>query len=125
MIDLQEVLAIHQVLIQEFGGTHGVRDAGLLQSALERPFSGFGEVEFYKTPQEKAAAIVESIVKNHPFIDGNKRTGYVWMRLLLMQFETHIQATQAEKYDFVINIASGVIDYPAIVRWIIEKTTKT
>ena len=67
MIDLQEVFEIHQILIDEFGGSQGVRDMGLLQSALERPFGGFGTTEFYKTPEEKASAILESIVKNHPF----------------------------------------------------------
>ena len=93
MIDLQEVFEIHQVLIQEFGGSQGVRDEGLLKSAIERPFSGFGETEFYPTPEEKASAILESVIKNHPFIDGNKRTGYVLMRLILMQFGKDIVAT--------------------------------
>ncbi len=124
MIAIEEVLEIHQILIQEFGGLHGIRDKDLLQSALERPFSGFGEIEFYKTPQEKAAAIVESIVKNHPFIDGNKRTGYVLMRLLLMQFGQDVIATQDEKYEFVIQVASGEIDFTEIATWIIAKNTK-
>ena len=118
MIDIEEVLQIHQVLIQEFGGLSGVRDKGMLQSAIERPFSGFGKTEFYPTPERKAAAILESIVKNHPFVDGNKRTGYVLMRLILMQFGTDIIATQDEKYDFVINVASGNLHFESIVHWI-------
>lgn len=123
MIDLQEVLEIHQVLIQEFGGSQGVRDEGLLKSAIERPFSGFGETEFYPTPEGKAGAILESIVKNHPFIDGNKRTGYVLMRLILMQFGNDIIATQNEKYDFVIEVASGQIEFQEIVAWIRNRIT--
>ena len=118
MIDLQDVLEIHQILIEQFGGSQGVRDSGLLQSAIERPFSGFGETEFYKTPEEKAAAILESIVKNHPFVDGNKRTGYVLMRLTLMQYGKDVKATQDEKYDFVIGVASGQTDFNGIVTWI-------
>ncbi len=118
MIDLHEVFEIHQILIQQFGGSEGVRDEGLLKSAIERPFSGFGETEFYKTPEEKAGAVLESIVKNHPFIDGNKRTGYVLMRLILMQFGKDIAATQDEKYIFVIEVASGEIDFQEIVAWI-------
>lgn len=118
MIDLQEVFEIHQTLIQEFGGSQGVRDEGLLKSAIERPFSGFGETEFYPTPEEKAGAVLESIVKNHPFIDGNKRTGYVLMRLILMQFGKDITATQDEKYNFVIEVASGQIEFQEIVAWI-------
>ena len=121
MIDLQEVFEIHQILIQQFGGSQGVRDEGLLKSAIERPFSGFGETEFYKTPEEKAGAVLESIVKNHPFIDGNKRTGYVLMRLILMQFGKDIVATQDEKYSFVIEVASGEIDFQEIVAWIIKR----
>ena len=118
MIDLQEVFEIHQVLIGEFGGSQGVRDIGLLKSALERPFSGFGTTEFYKTPEEKASAILESIVKNHPFIDGNKRTGYVLMRLILMQYGKDIIATQDEKYTFVMDVASGQANFTAILAWI-------
>ncbi|HET9505043.1 MAG TPA: type II toxin-antitoxin system death-on-curing family toxin [Hymenobacter sp.] len=121
MITYQEVLEIHQVLVESFGGVVGVREEGLLRAAIERPFAGFGETEFYQTPAEKAAAIVESIVKNHPFVDGNKRTGYVLMRLLLLQAGQDLQATQDEKYDFVISIASGQIAFPEIVTWIQSK----
>lgn len=118
MMPLSDVLEIHQTLIQAFGGASGVRDEGLLRAALERPFAGFGETAFYPTPTEKAAALVESIVKNHPFIDGNKRTGYVLMRLLLMQAGQDLTATQDEKYDFIIGIASGQTAFPEIVAWI-------
>lgn len=121
MIAYQEVLEIHEALLAAFGGAAGVREEGLLQSAIERPFAGFGDAEFYKTPVEKAAAILESIVKNHPFVDGNKRTGYVLMRLLLMQARQDLRATQDEKYDFVISIASGQLEFPAIVPWLQNK----
>ena len=121
MITLQDVLIIHEKLIEEFGGSTGVRDINLLESALARPFSGFGDVEFYPTPAQKAAALVESVVVNHPFIDGNKRTGYVLMRLMLMLYGKDIDATQTEKYDFVIKIASGIISLTAITDWIEEK----
>ena len=123
MIDYEEVLEIHQVLIREFGGSQGVRDENGLKSALERPFSGFGETEFYPNPEAKAGAILESIVKNHPFIDGNKRTGYVLMRLVLMNFGKDIQATQGEKYEFVIAVASGQLDFQQIITWIKQRTT--
>ena len=123
MIDLQEALEIHQVLIDEFGGSQGVRDIGLLKSALERPFGGFGKTAFYKTPEEKASAVLESIVKNHPFIDGNKRTGYVFMRLILMQYGKDIIATQDEKYTFVIDVASGQANFKDILSWIQKHLT--
>ncbi len=82
-ISTDEVLAIHANLIRRYGGLSGVRDRGLLESALARPFQSFNGEDLYPSLEQKAAAILESIVKNHPFIDGNKRTGYVLMRLLL------------------------------------------
>ncbi len=65
MISTDEVLLIHRRLIEDFGGSDGVRDEGIMLSAIARPYSGFGDTEFYQTPVEKAAAIIESIVKNH------------------------------------------------------------
>jgi death-on-curing protein len=118
MITKQEALRAHTEAIEKHGGLNGVRDINLLESALERPFGGFGDMEFYPSTEEKAAAIVESIVKNHPFLDGNKRTGYILMRVLLLQGGLDIHATQDEKYDFVIQIASGELEFEAIVAWI-------
>jgi death-on-curing protein len=123
MITYEEVLEIHQTLLAAFGGAAGVRDEGLLKSAIDRPFAGFGESEFYTTPAEKAGAMLESVVKNHPFVDGNKRTGYVLMRLILMQSGHDLRATQDEKYDFVIGVASSQLAFPEIVGWIKEKLT--
>ena len=121
MITYQEALDIHEVLLKTFGGLAGMRDEGLLKAAIARPFAGFGEAEFYPRLEEKAAAILESIVKNHPFVDGNKRTGYVLMRLLLLQADQDIQATQDEKYDFVIGVAAGQLTFQEIVAWIKTK----
>jgi death-on-curing protein len=118
MIRIAEVLEIHRVLVQSFGGADGVRDLGLLQAAIERPFSGFGDQEFYPSPEEKAAAIGQSIIQNHPFMDGNKRTGYVLMRLMLMTSGKDLLATEDEKYDFVIRIASGKMNYQEILDWL-------
>ena len=76
MIPLKEVEHIHKLLIDTFGGSHGVRDLSALLSALARPFQTFDNKELYPTPIDKAASLLESIVSNHPFIDGNKRTAY-------------------------------------------------
>lgn len=121
MINLDEVLHIHEILINNFGGAEGIRDINLLKSAIDRPFTGFGETEFYKTAEEKSAALVESIVKNHPFIDGNKRTGYVLMRLLLLQNGKDLKTEQSDKYQFIIQIASGHLEYDGILSWIHSK----
>lgn len=81
MISLKEIEKIHTTLIETFGGTHGIRDKPGLASALARPFQTFGQNDLYPGTLMKVAALIESIVTNHPFIDGNKRTGYVIMRI--------------------------------------------
>ncbi|MDX1941940.1 MAG: type II toxin-antitoxin system death-on-curing family toxin [Saprospiraceae bacterium] len=94
MISREIIFKIHSRLIQEFGGTDGLRDAYLLDAAINRPFGGLGDAEFYPLIEEKAAAIVESIVKNHPILDGNKRTGYALMSLMLERNGKEIAATE-------------------------------
>jgi death-on-curing protein len=115
MIDIQEVIRVQEILIDKFGGTKGIRDKGLLESALARPYQTFNQKELYPSPINKAAALIESILINHPFIDGNKRIGYVLLRLLLMEYQLDIFATENEKYEFVINIAKGQYKYSDIV----------
>jgi len=124
MINLEDVLKIHEFLINKFGGSQGVRDLNLLQSAISRPYQTFNQENLYKIPIEKAAAIIESIIKNHPFIDGNKRTGYVLMRLILMDHGLDISANHNDKYDFVISIASGNLNYDQIKEWIKDHLVK-
>ena len=120
MIPESQALEIHAILIERFGGSHGVRDRELLNSALHRPFQTFDGKELYPTTQEKAAAILESIVKNHPFSDGNKRTGYVLARLLLMNDKLDLYAAEEEKYQFIISVSTGSIDFESIKSWILK-----
>ena len=122
MISLNEVMQLHKRSIQDYGGSHGVRDINLLESAIARPYQSFGDVEFYPTPFEKAAAIIESIVKNHPFIDGNKRTGLLAGYTSLYRSKIEITATQEEAYQFVIDIASSIILFDDIVFWLQNHT---
>ena len=124
MITLSQVEQIHTILIDQFGGRHGVRDYGTLSSALSRPYSTFDGKELYPAVIQKAAALIESILVNHPFVDGNKRAGYVLMRLLLIEYGFDITATQDEKYQFVIRIASGKSNFNDIVYWLEYHTTK-
>jgi death-on-curing protein len=118
MISIRDAVQIHKILIDTFGGAHGIRDISALESALKRPFQTFDNKELYPTAIDKAAALAESILNNHPFIDGNKRTGYVLMRFFLLQNGRDINATQQDKYDFVIGIASGKIRFEEIVTWL-------
>lgn len=123
MISEKEVLEIHAILIERFGGAEGVRDKELLDSALNRPYQTFDGKELCPSPIDKAAAIIESIVKNHPFADGNKRTGYVLARLLLMKDQLDIHADQEQKYQFVISISKGELSFDQIKAWL-EKNVR-
>lgn len=124
MISASEVEIIHNILIDKFGGAKGIRDLGLLESALARPFATFDEIDLYNNPVEKAAAIMESIVINHPFIDGNKRTAYTLMRLILLENQLDITATQKEKYNFVIAASTGTYRFEEIKDWILKYLKK-
>ena len=118
MISQLETEELHKTLIEKFGGTYGLRDAGALQSALHRPFQTFNSTDLYPTTLEKAAALIESILNNHPFIDGNKRTGYVVTLLFLMSNGYDIATEQDTKYKFVIDIASGKMKFDEILDWL-------
>lgn len=124
MIYINEALLIHDKLIERFGGSNGVREMDLLDAAINRPFATFGGQDLYVDEVEKTAAIIESIVKNHPFIDGNKRSGYVLMRLLLLESNFDIEATREEKYDFVISIAEGKLNIDGIKSWLRTRLKK-
>lgn len=124
MIDLKQALSIHQILIEKFGGTDGIKDQGGLESALNRPYATFDQKELYPTPVDKAAAILESVLINHPFLDGNKRTGYVFMRLTLMEGGLDIDTSQADKYEFVIKVTEGKLDTDQIRDWISSRLKK-
>jgi death-on-curing protein len=118
MISISDVLKIHQAIISRFGGRLGVRDVQLLESSLQRSFQTFDGKELYETPIHKAAALVESLLRNHPFVDGNKRVGYAVLRLFLKTNGLTIVASQEEKYQFIVSIASGEINFEEIYIWI-------
>lgn len=125
MIDSEEVKRIHSILIDRFGGSQGIRDKGALEAALQRPFATFDQTELYPTSVDKAAAIIESIVGNHPFVDGNKRIGYTLMRLTLLQNGLDIKANQQDKYEFVMSISKGDKDIDEIKKWIKHRLKRT
>lgn len=124
MMDVTLALEVHESALQETGGASGVRDIGALESALARPYGGFDGEEFYPSPEEKAAAILESILLNHPFVDGNKRTGYILARLVLNAYYLDMQVPKTARYDFVISVASGDLSFAEIVDWIRKAVAK-
>ena len=122
MISVQQVLVIHSIAIKKFGGSEGVRDMKGLQSELARPFQTFDGNDLYPTIFEKAAAIGESIIINHPFLDGNKRTGYLLMEAMLRNVDLKIVANDEALYTFVINISTNAISFKEMVEWLKTNT---
>ena len=114
----EEVLAIHSELIDRYGGSHGIRDLSLLESAVARPRAGFGEFEAYPTIWAKAAVLAHSIIRNHPFIDGNKRTGVTSAILFIERNDYLIESTERELVALALGIAAKEFDETAIAEWL-------
>ena len=113
-----EVLLLHALLIQRTGGTSGVRDMGLLESALARPQAAFGQDDLYPDLWSKAAALMHSLIKNHPFVDGNKRTALTATGVFL-ELNGHRLATSNEAVlEFTRQAATGEIELAEIADWL-------
>ncbi len=113
----KQVRYLYQQIIQQSGGTVGLRDEGLLESAVYRPQASFGGQDLYPDLFSKAAALGHSIISNHPFVDGNKRVGFEAMRLLLRLNGVDIHASPDAKFAFVLDIAKGQLTEQAIADW--------
>jgi death-on-curing protein len=118
MFELNEVMFYHDEAINAYGGLKGIRDVGGLDAALNRPWQTFASEELYPSCFEKAAAIAESIILNHPFLDGNKRTGLLLCEAILETDGWTIQASTNLIYDFIVNISAGQLTFEEIVTWL-------
>ncbi len=107
---LQEVLEIHDQVIEAFGGLFGIRDLGLLQSAIEMPKSKISKKFLHKSLFDKAAAYLFHICQNHPFIDGNKRTAVVSALVFLEDNNVSLSFDEKQFEDLVIQVAKGKAD---------------
>lgn len=116
-LTVEEVLYLHYRLVKKTGGKQGIRDIGLLQSAIARPYAGYDGFEPYTTVFDKAAVLSHSIILNHPFIDGNKRTGIAAGIMLLRKNGYYLKTTQQEMINFTLLIAKGQVDWPEISDW--------
>lgn len=117
-LSLEQVIEIQRRVIERTGGGHGIRDAGALASAIAQPAVTFDRVDLYPTLAEKAAAIAHAIVQNHPFIDGNKRTGHAAMEILLLLNGYEISASVDEQEAFFLNVAAGRVERAELAAWI-------
>jgi death-on-curing protein len=119
-LTIDQVLRIHARQISLFGGDPGIRDRGLLESAIAQPRGGFGGVSFHRTIEEKAAALAFSLVKNHAFVDGNKRTGAAALFLFLSRNGHDLNASDAAIESIIVGVANGTIDREQLRIWVRE-----
>ena len=115
----QQILLLHDQLVAETGGEAALRDEGMLDSALHAPFQTFGDEDVYPTLQQKAARLCFGLVKNHPFVDGNKRIGAHAMLVFLVLNGVELQYSQAELSDVILNLAAGDIEFAEMLTWIL------
>lgn len=113
----EEVESLHEQIILRYGVVSGVISRDLLESACARPQAAVGEQELYPTLAEKAAALMHSIIANHPFVDGNKRTAFFATQEFLRLNNHQIVADQDEILALTIAIAEGRLDFSGIVLW--------
>lgn len=116
----EQVILLHQRLIETTGGSTGIRDEGMLESALSNPFQSFGDVELYPSIQAKAAQLCFGIVKNHSMIDGNKRLGTHVMLVFMALNGYELLYTQQELSNTILDLAAGKIGFETILQWIIS-----
>ena len=120
ILTLNEIVSIHSKLINKTGGLDGVRDIGLVESAVASVNNSFDNVKQYPTIEEKAARFAFSIVSNHAFIDGNKRIGVFVMLMTLKLNKIEIVFSQVELITLGLSIADGTFKYDEILYWIKE-----
>jgi death on curing protein len=117
-LSVAQVLFLHMRLIEETGGAHGIRDLGLLQAAVARPQATLGRAELYASLPEKAAALMHSLILNHPMIDGNKRLAIAAAGIFLALNGRPLTATNADLEAFTLRVAQGGIGVDEITTWL-------
>lgn len=123
-VSLREVLLIHAAAVSRYGGSDGVREIGLIESAISRPRASFGDYEAYPDLFSKAAVLLEGLVKNHGFIDGNKRTAIATTSVFLQKNGRDFAPGQKELVIFVVEVAEGVCSTDEIAAWLKKHSKK-
>lgn len=124
-LTVEQVLFIHMRLLTETGGSSGLRDLALLASAVARPQATFGGEDLYPDLFSKAAALMDSLIRNHPFVDGNKRVGITAAGLFLLRNGQHLTATNVELEIFTLQVARSEASVEQITTWLRDHSTAT
>jgi len=117
-VTIAEILETYQRIMQQSGGLVAIRDFGALESALAQPYMTFGGNELYPSLAEKAAALGFSLIQNHPFADGNKRTGHAAMAMFLAINGYKIDASIDEQTEIILSVASGKLSRDGFTEWL-------
>ena len=120
ILSKEQIIALHSQLVSETGGSDGIRDISLLESALSAPFQVFDGTEAYPSIQQKAARLGFGLVQNHAFVDRNKRIGAHLMLVLLSQKHIELEYTQQELSDTILKIAGGEYSFNDLLKWILD-----
>ncbi len=116
----EKVLLLHQIIAEATGGSIGVRDEGLLESALESAYASFGGQAFYPSKEEKGARLGYALISNHAFVDGNKRIGVYVMLAFLEMNGIRIRCTDEELVHVGLSVADGSMGYEEVLQWVTE-----
>lgn len=117
-LTLDEVIAIHESMIENYGGSHGIRDIGLIQSAITRPQATFGGEDLYPSIFDKAAALFHSLIFNHAFVDGNKRTTVASTARFLSKNGYNLETAQIEFVNFPLQVENKHLSLEEIAKWL-------
>lgn len=123
-LKLDEIIAIHYSQIESFGGSHGIRDFDLLLSAISRPQTTFGRLDLYPDIYTKASALIQSLILNHPFVDGNKRTALVSVIRFLRINGFQLNITNDEALNLPLNTNSKKLNFEEIAEWLKRHSEK-
>ena len=116
----EKVLLLHQIIAEATGGSIGVRNEGLLESALESAYASFGGQDFYPSKEEKGARLGYALISNHAFVDGNKRIGVYVMLAFLEMNGIRIRCTDEELVHVGLSVADGSMGYEEVLQWVTE-----
>lgn len=120
-LSIRQILRIHELLLEQFGGAAGVRDRGALEAAVARPQMTFDGEDLYRDLADKAAALMHSLVQNHPFVDGNKRVGAMAFELFVTSNGHDLHASDDELEALTLSLARGELAAEAIAIWIRQR----
>lgn len=121
-LNLRQVLLLHEYMIKKHGGSSGVRDMGMLKSAIYRPFATYGGGDLYKNIYLKSGALMQSIAKNHPFVDGNKRTAYTATYTFLKLNQIQIMISDKQVVEFMVRVTEENLSVDEIASWLKNHT---